>query len=297
MSFDIYTGVLTADLATSGTLVVAYLPGKSKGNYSLSGDHRIVFGGNDGYASPKDFTVSFGANASGATITWRASNTIKSGRRFTIQFEHQGENDGRPNDPANIAKMADSRLWMIDLGSPNAADPDGVSTTQAVTVATTPLAVINGALASGGVATFDVPRNVVAAWTGTAVLTLTGTDEYGEVLVESSASGTSLAGKKAFKTVTSASFSADVTAATIGTGDVLGLPVFLPATALVLLTLEDATSQAGTLVAGSTVVPSATSADVRGTIDPNAAMNGNVGIKLFVALVDPAYKGGAQYAG
>jgi len=44
-------------------------------------------------------------------------------------------------------------------------------------------------------------------------------------MVEKSASGTSHTGKKAFKTVTSFSVSANVTALTVGTGVVLGLPV------------------------------------------------------------------------
>jgi hypothetical protein len=159
---------------------------------------------------------------------------------------------------------------------------------------------INGALASGGVATFDVPRNVVAAWTNTATITVTGTDEYGNTVVETSASGTSMAGKKAFKTITSVVPSANITGATVGTGDVLGLPVFLPGAGHVLSELQDGdVATAGTVVAGLSVntESTATTADVRGTYDPNSACNGALRFELLVALPDPTHLGNAQFAG
>ena len=60
-------------------------------------------------------------------------------------------------------------------------------------------------------ATLDVPRNIVVDSGGvdTAVLTFTGTDEYGNTVVESiTLNGTTaVAGKKAFKTVTGVSSS------------------------------------------------------------------------------------------
>lgn len=54
------------------------------------------------------------------------------------------------------------------IGAPDAADADGVAASQSVGAGAS--FTVNGALASGGVATFDVPRNVVAAWTDTAVV-------------------------------------------------------------------------------------------------------------------------------
>jgi hypothetical protein len=157
---------------------------------------------------------------------------------------------------------------------------------------------INGALASGGVATFDVPRNVVGAWTGTAVMTVTGTDVYGETVVESSASGTSLTGKKAFKTVTAVSVSADVTAATVGSGDVLGLPVALPEKGLVVREMEDgAAPTAGTLVAAVRTTATATTGDVRGTYDPNSACDGAKAFQLLALLPNATDHGVDQYAG
>ena len=189
---------------------------------------------------------------------------------------------------------------VINLGAPITADADGVCASQSGTAATA--MTINGALASGGVATFDVPRNVVGAWTNTATLTVTGTDEYGKTLVETSGSGTSMTGVKAFKTVTSVVPSANITSATVGTGDVLGLPVHVPkaTTGYVLKEIQDdALATAGTVVAGLTrnTESTATTADVRGTYDPNAACDGAKAFSLIVVIPDPEYQGNPQYAG
>jgi hypothetical protein len=127
---------------------------------------------------------------------------------------------------------------------------------------------------------------------------VTGTDEYGNVLVESSASGTSLTGNKAFKTITGISVSADVTGLTVGTGTKLGLPAFLADTVDVLREILDgAAATAGTIVAGVIATATATTGDVRGTYTPNSAPNGTRVYELIAALRNPAFKGAAQFAG
>jgi hypothetical protein len=120
---------------------------------------------------------------------------------------------------------------------PDVADADGISVSATVTSPAN--AVIGGALASGGVATFDTPRNVVGAWTNTATVTFTGTDVYGNTITETSASGTSHVGAKAFKTVTSVDPSATITSATFGSGNVIGLPLFLADAGQVLSVSQD----------------------------------------------------------
>ena len=54
---------------------------------------------------------------------------------------------------------------------------------------------------------------------------------------------------------------------------------------------------AGTIVAGSNATPTATTGDVRGTYDPNAACNGSLDFKLVALVRSASYKGLAQYAG
>jgi hypothetical protein len=190
----------------------------------------------------------------------------------------------------------------ITLGAPATAVANGFIASQDLTAAgvfsvNTTFAAAKAAASLNGIA--DVPRNVVAAWTGTAVLTVTGTDEYGAVVKESSASGTSLTGKKAFKTITGIAVSANVTGLTVGTGVVLGLPMFLPDAGDVMREIMDgAAATAGTVAAGVTTSPAtATTGDVRGTYNPNSAPNGARVFELNVSLRDPSFTGVAQYAG
>jgi hypothetical protein len=196
-------------------------------------------------------------------------------------------------------RLQNLRAHLVDFGAVDTADADGAVASQAATAASGLATGINGALASGGVAIFDVPRNVVAGWTNTAVITVTGTDEYGAVLKESSASGTSFTGKKAFKTVTGVSVSADVTGLTVGSGVVLGLPAFIPyAAGSVVKEIQDgANATAGTFVAGITTASTATTGDVRGTWAPNGTPNGTINFATVLLLDDPNARGNPQFAG
>jgi hypothetical protein len=118
------------------------------------------------------------------------------------------------------------------------------------------------------------------------------------VVVESSASGTSLTGKKAFKTVTGITVSANVTGLTVGTAKVLGLPVFVAGAAEVIREIQDgAVATAGTLVVGDLTTATATTGDVRGTYAPNGTPNGSITFELLVALRSPEFTGNAQFAG
>lgn len=189
-----------------------------------------------------------------------------------------------------------------DFGAILTADPNGVVESQDLTAAGVfSGAGIAGALASGGVATFDVPRNVVAAWTGAAVLTVTGTDEYGEVLVESSASGTSFTGNKAFKTVTGVSVSSNVTALTVGTGVKIGLPHRVDRGGLIIAKLINATDAATFVPAVTTDPATATTGDVRGTVTFAGAPNDTNTYSVFYKIADARSKVGAygvaQYGG
>ena len=162
---------------------------------------------------------------------------------------------------------------------PQAVVANGVCLSQSIATGTP--ATINGSLATAGVATFDVPRNVVAAWTTAAVMTVTGTDAYGQPQTESSASGTTMAGKKAFKTITAVNVSVSVTAATVGTGKVFGLPFKALSGDIALATFADA-ADAGTFVAADqTAVATSTTGDVRGTYAPAGTPAGASYLSIF----------------
>lgn len=295
--------LLGTDVLDSGTFTVNYPAGNYIGDFSFARGHYIQMNGKK-LRQPADIGLSFAAGA--VTVTNRTGGTLPAGSAGIFQFEISGDDSGLFGDLNGVKHrlLRTTKLHPVEvtLGAPITADADGVSVSQSVTVLTTPLATITGALAAGGVATFDVPRNVLAAWTNTAILTVTGKDEYGVTVVETSASSTSLTGKKAFKTVTSCSFNADVTSATIGTGDVLGLPLHLASATVgnVITELQDdAVATGGTFVVGLTknTESTATSADVRGTYDPNAACDGAKSFRLLMAISDPSDLGNPQYGG
>jgi hypothetical protein len=297
--FDIVTTTLSAAVATNGTFTVGYPTNRDSGYYSGAYKHKMA-AMQAIFEAPTGITVSFGTT--NITVTYKGTTTIPAGTTVNLQFDRIGSDDGElRTDIANTNGIVPLTPYAINLGAPDVADADGYVVSQDLTalgvfsVSATAAAAIAAAALAGRA---DVPRNVVAAWTGTAVITITGTDEYGAVVKESSASGTSLAGKKAFKTVTGVSVSANVTGLTVGTGDVLGLPLALPQTALVLKEIQDGVAAtAGTLVAAVRSAATATTGDVRGTYDPNAACDGAKAFSLIAVLPDPTDKGITQFSG
>lgn len=133
----------------------------------------------------------------------------------------------------------------------------------------------------------DVPRNVVGAWTGTAVVTVTGYDQYGQLQTEASASGTTLATKKAFAAIISIVPSANITVATFGTGNVLGLPFRISSGDFFAPVFNDAPDAGGTLVLPDLTQPATSSTgDVRGTYTPNGTLNGAKFLSALLKVTD-----------
>jgi hypothetical protein len=172
----------------------------------------------------------------------------------------------------------------------------GVTATGAATLSAT------GSLTSGGVATFDVARNVSVTSTGNVsavTFTVTGTDEYGETLSEAitGPNNTTVYGGKAFKTVTSVASSAAVAVATnVGSGTSYGLPVRIATKGdVVSVSVDGVPETTLTVVAGlsSTGTSTTTTADIRGIVTPNTAANGTKRFTALVVVNDPDTKAGA----
>lgn len=295
--YDVVAVTLGSAVAVGGTFTVTYPNGKTAADYRGGNDGMLISSASEAlFERSGDFSLTHGTTT--ATATLLRGRGFTAGQIVYVHLDRAGLGDGEEAVMANPDKMTPVTVVRISLGKPATSDSDGAVASQACTLADGLATGINGALASDGVATFDVPRNVVAGWTGTAVLTVTGTDEYGNVVVESSGSGTSLTGKKAFKTVTGVTTSADITGLTVGNSKVLGLPVFLPSSAEVLVELEDeAAPTAGTKTAGVVSTATATTGDVRGTYAPNSNPDGSKKFELILALRNPEYKGVSQYAG
>jgi hypothetical protein len=235
MSFSVITSTLSAAVADAGTVAFSYPSGKNLASFYGSYGHKLMLGQNGPLSYPDDFDITLAATT--ITLTNKTGATWAAGTEIRLQVEEQGERGYRGANGQLLASSTELEGIMVSI-APLTADADGVSASQTVTGAGTAF-LINGALASGGAVTFDTPRNVVGAWTNTAIITITGTDVYGEAMVETSASGTSHAGLKAFKTVTRVTTSATVTSATVGSGNVIGLPVVLPSAGNVIRVMQD----------------------------------------------------------
>ncbi len=183
-----------------------------------------------------------------------------------------------------------ARTYIFDA-VPAAKSATAVCAAQAVAAAGN--ATINGASASGGVATFDYARavNVDSSNVGdtTQTVTVTGTDYWGQAQTEEIAlNGTTLvAGQKAFKTITQVAVSAALAGnLTVGNEDIFGLPYRVTdAGYLFRVGWAGALAEdAGTFVAADTATATATTGDVRGTYAPSSAANGTRRLVIGIAL-------------
>ena len=167
---------------------------------------------------------------------------------------------------------------------------------------------INGTLASGGVATLDVPRAVTVTSTGNdspVNITITGTDAYGQTLVWTTTGPNAAAttSPKAFKTVTQVSVDTAVvsTLIAIGTGDRFGFPLKVAKRSDVLVWWDGTltTTSSGFTAADST--GSAKSGDVRGTYSVQSAADATKVLDMIVFSADPDTTDGlfgtVQYSG
>ena len=204
------------------------------------------------------------------------SDGVRAGRNFA--------NNGTANQPGVYM----SPINVYDI-VPVALDADGICAQQTLGAAGD--ASLNGALASGGTVTLDVPRNVVvdAAGDATAVLTIYGTDAYGISMSEAiTLNGTTaVAGKKAFKTITRVAASAAATDFFVGTGDVFGLPFRADSRNYCLTAWNGAFVTTGTFVAAVTTSPATTTTgDVRGTFAPADAADGSKQLTVWMFIED-----------
>lgn len=118
---------------------------------------------------------------------------------------------------------------------------------------------------------------------------ISGYDYYGQPMTEqiTSVANATTPGKKAFYQIASISVSgATTTAITVGTTDVLGLPVrVIDAGYIVKVGYNNTLAQdAGTFVAADTSTATSTTGDVRGTYTPSSATNGAKRLVMTIAL-------------
>ncbi len=203
-----------------------------------------------------------------------------------------------------------TQMVYYQIGTASTALASGIWYSASGTTATTGALTPTGALVSGGVATFDVPRGV--RWTtssganlSTTTLTVVGTDGYGKSQTHAFVGATGdVAGNVGsytdslvtFKTITSVSFSISATgigttAMQIGDNNMFGLPYVLQnagcgadlyingASATVPATFTAAFTPTGT--------PTASTADVRGSVTVATLVLANGSRYFTVGFIAP----------
>ena len=206
-------------------------------------------------------------------------------------FRVGGHNVGKGTEKGNPGAPI-SPVYVYQI-TPSTGTTTTIAAAQAVSGAGN--LTINGSLATAGVATFDVPRNVIlvssSGTDSTQIATVTGKDVYSVPVVETiTLTGTTSAqGLKAFKTVSqiamNASTSGNVSA---GMGDKFGVPYRFNKKGS-LQAFWDATWNSGsatTTVAVTTSPATAATGDVRGTYLPASASDGTRTLALWVYMDD-----------
>lgn len=297
MSFRVIETTLAAAIATSGTLTLSYPAGTSRGNFFHGTRHRCHVVGAV-YEAPRDFTLTF--NASNITFTWVRATTLPVGAVLLVELDSfgasfpQGYDDGVVTLSPRCIMM---ETVMCDFGTPLASSATSLRAAAAVSGA--------GALTllTAGLV-FDVPRNVIITSVGNdsgITFAVVGVDEYGVTVAETitGANAGVAAGLKAFARIVSITASgASAGNVSIGFGNVLGFPTFVRSAGYIEAELLNAAAAtAGTLVAGVTTTPSATTGDVRGTYVPNSAPDGTRAFMVAVRTDNPRYRGAPQFGG
>jgi hypothetical protein len=208
----------------------------------------------------------------GGQITFASQSGLVTGQRLTIS--------GTLGGTGTITGYTDPTTYILTAVTATSATLTTTAGAAVVTTAGTP----TGLTYTLGVAPVTV--------------TVSGFDYYGqdmsEAITSSAAVSTAVSGLKAFYVITSVSVSgATGTALTVGTTNVLGIPVRVPNVAYVVGVKSNNTlaQDAGTFVAADTNTATTTTGDVRGTYTPATASNGIVrtvmGILLPAIAVGP----------
>lgn len=294
MSLKTVSAILAAAVADGATFTVAYPAGFTRGDFIPGVDHRLVMNGIE-LKAPNKITLSFGASS--VTVTNKTGSPFPALSPFVFQFEVPGFENGQLaiDNKTRMPRVIPWPVRYFNLGSPAALSAAGLRAAAAVGGAGT-IALL--------AYTLDVPRNLTFLSAGNdsgRTFTITGKDVYGNTVVENvtGANAGTANGKKAFSTITSVSIDAAAAGnVSIGWGNVLGFPGFLPNAKHILAEfLDGAAATAGTTVAGDQNLPTATTGDVRGTYVPNSAPDGTKAYGVLVAIPDPGYLGADQFAG
>lgn len=253
---------------------------------------QYVGGTGGGGVSAGTYITAFGTGSGGTgTYTVNNSQTVTS---TTLTFS--GDNYIPDPSQMDLGVGPLGRVYVWDcvpqtLQTANIAASQTASGSGAVTLTAGTSA--KSVVRADGVTVIQLntPRALQINTSTTArAITISGYDYYGQAMTETitvSVAGTPVNGKKAFYQVASATINGSATAVTIGTTDILGIPIrVIDAGYIVKVGWNGTLAQdAGTFVAADMTNPAtATTGDVRGTYVPSSASNGVRRLVMTIAV-------------
>ena len=248
---------LTGTSVTVGTYITAFLTGAGgTGTYTVSASSTatsttIYASGNSGLANPSPMEVGIGPL----------------GREYVWDLIPQ----------------------TLQAACVAASQAPGAAGNLTLTAGTSAKSVVNAAGAT--VIQLDCPRALTVNSSTTArAFTVSGYDYYGQPMTELitvSVAATPVTGKKAFYQIATVAISGSATAVTVGTSDVIGLPLRIFDVAYIgsVKWASVLASDAGTFAAADMTTPATTTTgDVRGTYIPSSASNGSRRLVMLIML-------------
>ena len=264
----------------------------------LSGDSLVVGQYIDGTGVTNGTYITAFGTGTGGTGTYTVSTSQTAGS--TTMYANGNALLGDPA-PMDLGVGPLGRIYVWDT-IPQALVANNIAASQTpaaagaitLTAGTSVKSVVTN---NGTVLQLDVPRAVsVTTGSGSPTsrnFTVSGYDYYGqpmsEVIASSATQSTAVNGKKAFYQISGITVSGGtVVAITIGTTDILGLPVRVTDAGYLARVGYNNTlaEDAGTFVAAATATATTTTGDVRGTYVPSAATDGIK--RLVVGILLPA---------
>ena len=282
-----YSTTFTGSIATTTLTVTALLQGAPivvgmyvDGSSVTDGTYITAFG--TGTGGTGTYTVSASSTASSTTMTAHGN----------IAFDDPSQMD------LGVGPLG--RVYVFDV-VPQALVANNIAATQTPAAAgsltlTAGTSVKSVVLNSGTtVLQLDVPRAVsVTTGAGSPTsrnFTVSGFDYYGqamsEVIASSASASTAVNGKKAFYQITGITVSGGtVVAITVGTTDIIGIPVRVFDAGYVASVKYNNTlaADAGTFVAAAMATATTTTGDVRGTYVPSGATDGLKRLVMTISL-------------
>jgi hypothetical protein len=303
-SDDLFLGSAQTFMGTGNTGITSVFTGSMSGTTltvtaMLSGDPLVVGQYIDGSSVTNGTYITAFGTATGGAGTYTINQSVSASS--TTMYANGNALLGDPA-PMDLGIGPLGRIYVWDV-IPQALVANNIAATQtpaaAGAITLTAGASVKSVITPLGatVLQLDVPRAVsVTTGAGSPTsrnFTVSGYDYYGqamsEVIASSGTASTAVNGKKAFYQISGITVSGGtVVAITIGTTDILGIPVRVTDAGYIARAGYNNTlaEDAGTFAAAATATATTTTGDVRGTYVPSAATDGIK--RLVMGILLPA---------